>query len=77
MLCASPPSPGPAPSPVQVHPHKHGSATLQVITASLLFIVEDDPRWLPDANGCAEVKQALRCVWGVWGLVCVWGGFDY
>jgi hypothetical protein len=45
---------------VQVHPHKHGSTTLQSITASLLIIVDDDPRWLPDGIGCAEVREALR-----------------
>jgi alpha-D-ribose 1-methylphosphonate 5-triphosphate synthase subunit PhnH len=55
--CAASARPGP---PVQVHPHKHGSTTLQSITASLLIIVDDDPRWLPDAIGCAEVREALR-----------------
>ncbi|KAI7843970.1 hypothetical protein COHA_002508 [Chlorella ohadii] len=41
------------------HPHQHGSTTLQVPTASLLVIIEGGPEWLPDANGCREVRQLL------------------
>ena len=41
------------------HPHKHGSSTSQVFTANGLILVEDDPMWLPDANGCNEIWSLL------------------
>ncbi|GAB4816399.1 hypothetical protein N2152v2_003445 [Parachlorella kessleri] len=41
------------------HPHKHGAAALQTFTASGLILVEDDPAWLPDKNGCATVRSLL------------------
>lgn len=42
------------------HPHKHGSTSVQVSLSNGLIIVEDDPKWLPDANGCTSVKNALK-----------------
>ncbi|GAB4816408.1 hypothetical protein N2152v2_003454 [Parachlorella kessleri] len=41
------------------HPHKHGSTALQTFTASGLILVEDDPAWLPNENGCAAVRSLL------------------
>ena len=44
------------------HPHSHGSATLQVMSANGLIVVEDDPAWLPDANGCGPLRTLLESV---------------
>lgn len=41
------------------HPHRHGAATVSVPTANMVFIVEDDPAFLPDANGCGPLRQIL------------------
>ena len=42
------------------HPHVHGSTTSQTYSASGLVVVEDDPKWLPDAAGCRQVRQVLE-----------------
>ena len=36
-----------------------GSSTLQQTSASGVFIVEDDPDWLPAANGCKPLRDVL------------------
>ena len=41
------------------HPHHHGSSTLQAFSANGIIIVEDDPAWLPDAQGCRQLRGAL------------------
>lgn len=41
------------------HPHKHGSTSTQAFTSNGLILVEDDPIWLPDANGCSPLRTAL------------------
>lgn len=46
-----------APAP---QPHAHGSATLQLPTANGMMVVEDDPAWLPDEKGCAEIRGLLE-----------------
>lgn len=42
------------------HPHEHGSSTSQTYSASGLIIIEDDPSWLPDANGCGQIRRVLE-----------------
>lgn len=41
------------------HPHSHGSSGIQSATANGLIIVEDNPKWLPDRNGCKSLRNEL------------------
>lgn len=41
------------------HPHRHGASALQAAHASGVWIVEDDPLWLPDKNGCGPLRRLL------------------
>lgn len=42
-----------------VQPHKHGSSALQTFTANGLIIIEDEPKWLPDSQGCGPLRTIL------------------
>ena len=42
------------------HPHSHGSSGLQSATANGLIIIEDNPKWLPDMNGCKHLRTQLQ-----------------
>ena len=43
------------------HAHtQHGAVTIQAFSANGLVVVEDDPRWLPDANGCKPLRSAME-----------------
>eukprot|EP00884_Botryococcus_braunii_P015521 jgi/Botrbrau1/2652/Bobra.0203s0004.4 len=41
------------------HPHSHGAATLHTMSASGVIIVEDDPDYLPDSQGCKDIRSAF------------------
>ncbi|KAI8105692.1 hypothetical protein M9434_000274 [Picochlorum sp. BPE23] len=42
------------------HPHVHGSTTSQTYSASGMIVIEDDPAWLPNANGCKQIREVLE-----------------
>ena len=44
------------------HAHVHGTTSASVATASGFWIVEDDPVFLPDSNGCGPLRNALAQV---------------
>ena len=45
-----------------VHGHLHGSNAVNMATATMIFIVEDDPAFLPDSTGCGTIRTLLSTV---------------
>ena len=50
------------PGMAYMHGHVHGGTAVNVGTASAIFIVEDNDKFLPDATGCKDMRTTLTYV---------------
>lgn len=54
------------------HPHMHGSTTVQTFASFGPLVVEKDSAWLPDENGCQQVRDVFESAEEIFMLFSVY-----
>lgn len=54
------------------HPHKHGSSSFQAFASFGPIVVEKDSAWLPDINGCKQVREVFESAEEIFMLFTVY-----